>query len=498
MDLSILQISMAGPDGKPSIPLGLLFRYGADQPNGIVRFIPGTAYIRNPDRPVLSLLFTGDTEEESQRLLADFYTADFNGLRADSGKPGPNGLHPLLLPAWFQNLLPEGTFREHIAQIRGCDVTNHFELLAACGADLPGAVYALPYEGVTPELMQTLVTNNQDALEVSVVETPLVEGISLSGVQPKLGVNEDSKGRYVARTKLSEVSHIIAKLPVVDYPRMPEVEHLSMELARMAGVDACQTRLVPLEKLLADHVYDLGSPDERTTMFLAVPRYDRDKPSRVHAEDMAQVLGFLPHEKYTTKVSYSLLMQVFMGYPSLGEAAVLELLRRLAVNELIGNADCHLKNIGVYYPNGVDPELPPAYDIVAHHVFNGAQGHALYILPERMQKDLEARQFKELERKHLAEHDKPMSAAQSAAASKLQLLRPSTLKVLAEEVQLPYKLLQTTVDKVVTLAARTWPAAIDASELTAVQKTRMKSFLEGHPAVQAVRRRQSLQKTKSL
>ncbi|MBF5006757.1 type II toxin-antitoxin system HipA family toxin [Diaphorobacter caeni] len=490
MDLSILQILMADTDGRPSIPLGLLFRYGAEQPNGIVRFIPADAYIRDAQRPVLSLLYTGDTDEETRRLLSDFLTRDFNGMRADSGKPGPNGLHPLLLPAWFQNLLPEGSFREHIARIRGCDVTNHFELLAACGTDLPGAVYALPYDNATPALMQTLVTNNQDALEMSVVEIPLVEGISLSGVQPKLGVNRDSAGRYVARTKLSEVSHIIAKLPVVDYPRMPEVEHLSMELARMAGVDACETHLVPLEKLSADHVYDLGSPDERTTLFLAVPRYDRDSPTRVHAEDMAQVLGFLPHEKYTTAVSYSLLMQVFMGYPSLGEPAVLELLRRLAVNELLGNADCHLKNIGVYYPDGVEPRLPPAYDIVAHHVFNGAQGHALYILPEGIQKNLEARQLQELERRHLAEHGEPMTPAQRAVASKLQLLRPSTLKALAEALRLPYKLLQTTVDKVVTDAANTWPAAIAASEITPAQKTRMTAFLERHPAVQAVRRRQ--------
>ena len=217
--------------------------------------------------------------------------------------------------------------------------------------------------------MQRLVTQDQDALEASVVEIPLVQGISLSGVQPKLGVNKGEAGRYVARTRLSESTHVIAKLPVVDYPLMPELEHLSMQLAALAGVNACATELVPLDRLLAPHAYDLGDPDLAVTHFLAVPRYDRHGGQRVHAEDFAQALGFMPHDKYSGDVAYSTLMQYCLAFDSLGEAAVLELLRRIAVNELIGNSDCHLKNIGVHFPDGRNPQLPPAYDIVAHHVY---------------------------------------------------------------------------------------------------------------------------------
>lgn len=488
MDLRILEVFLQQAKGKEGTRVGHLFRYGANQPNEVIRFVPLTDYANDDNRPVLSLLLTDETPEETRLHLADIPAAEFNGRRPLNGPVDENGLTPMLLPSWFQNLLPEGAFRTHIAELRRCAETDYFELLAACGTDLPGAVFALPVRNPGQELMQRLVTQDQDALEASVVEIPLVEGISLSGVQPKLGVNRDQQGRYVARTKLDELTHVIAKLPAVDYPLMPEVEHLSMQLARLAGVNACETELVSLEKLMAKHRYDIGDPDLKVTNFLAVPRYDRSELTRVHAEDFAQALGLLPQEKYSRTVSYATLMQYMLDFPSLGEAAVLELLRRLAVNELIGNPDCHLKNIGVFFPDGKTPELPPAYDIVAHHVYNGAIGHALFLLPQEKQKELEKRQAEKFTKEFQNTHGRAPERDETSPWPKLLLLRPSTIKALAEEVGLPYKIFQATVNAVVSAAAKTWPASIESSALTSTQKERMKSLLQRHPAVQAVRR----------
>ena len=489
MDLSILEIVLHGAGDPGRVQVGHLFRYGCDQPNGVIRFVPTPRYASDDDRPVLSLLFTDETPLETRLHLADISAAEFNGQRQAIGPVGANGLTPMLLPAWFQNLLPEGAFRAHIAQIRGCAETDYFELLAACGADLPGAVHAVPVAEPTAELMQRLVTQDQDALEASVVDVPLLEGISLSGIQPKLGVNQDRDGRYVARTKLSESTHIVAKLPAVDHPLMPEVEHLSMHLARLAGVNACETELVSLDKLMARHSYDLGDPDLKTTHFLAIPRYDRRGTQRIHAEDFAQALGLLPHDKYSRAVSYATLMQYMMQFDSLGEAAVVELLRRLAVNELLGNPDCHLKNIGVYFPHGGAPELPPAYDIVAHHVYNGAIGHALFILPPDKQKKLEQSQRDDFDKAFRKSHGREPVGDEAIEWPRLLLLRPATIKALAEEVGLPYKLFHSAVEKVVVVAARAWPAGIDASTLTPMQKGRMKALLERHPAIRSLRRR---------
>ncbi|MDO9438867.1 type II toxin-antitoxin system HipA family toxin [Hydrogenophaga sp.] len=490
MDLSILDIHLHGFDGKKGTHVGHLFRYGAQQPNGVMRFVPLPAYAADDERPVLSLLFTDETAEETQRHLADIAAAEFNGRRQLNGPVDEKGLTPFLLPPWFQNLLPEGAFRTHIAELRGCAETDYFELLAACGTDLPGAVYAVPVKEVDQALMQRLVTQNHDALEASVVDIPLVEGISLSGIQPKLGVNKDAQGRYVSRTTLNETTHIIAKLPVVDHPLMPEVEHLSMQLARLAGVNACETELVPLEQLFARHGYDIGDPDLKVTHFLAVPRYDRTARERVHAEDFAQALGFLPHEKYTSEVPYATVMRYMLQFPSLGEAAVLELLRRLAVNELLGNPDCHLKNIGVYFPDGKTPQLPPAYDIVAHHLYNGARGHALYLLPPQTQQALEQRQHAKADKDFHQTHGRAPEEGEASPWKRLLLLSPATLKALAEAVGLPYKVFQRTADQVVQAAVKTWPAAIEAGALTARQRERMAAYLEEHPAVMGVRRRE--------
>ncbi|CAN5406165.1 hypothetical protein BH11PSE7_BH11PSE7_23870 [soil metagenome] len=491
MDLRILEVSLGNPVQAGGELVGHLFLYGKDQPNGVLRYVPAGSYVANDNRATLSLLYTDETAEETRLHLQDIVAAEFNGQRQANGPVSQAGLAPMLLPAWFQNLLPEGAFRKHIAEIRHCAETDYFELLAACGADLPGAVFAVPVKDAGAELMRRLVTQDQDALEASVVEIPLVEGISLSGIQPKLGVNRDGQGRYVARTKLSESTHIIAKLPVVDYPLMPEVEHLSMQLAGLAGVNVCATELVPLERLVAAHHYDLGDPDLGTTNFLAVPRYDRQGASRVHAEDFAQALGFMPFAKYTNEVSYATLMRYCMAFESLGEAAVLELLRRIAVNELIGNADCHLKNIGVYFPDGHSPQLPPAYDIVAHHVYNGALGHALYLLPPARQKALDATQHQQFESEFMKARGRPPKPNERPA-QKLLLLRPSTLKALAEEVGLPYKIFQATADALVTAAVGSWPEAIDASSVTPMQKQKMKALLARHPAAQAVLRRKAL------
>jgi serine/threonine-protein kinase HipA len=48
-----------------------------------------------------------------------------------------------------------------------------------------------------------------------------------------------------------------------------------------------------------------------------------------------------------------------------GEAGTYEFLRRLVFSVLIGNADMHLKNWSVLYPDRRTPVLSPAYDFVS-------------------------------------------------------------------------------------------------------------------------------------
>ncbi|RYF74855.1 MAG: type II toxin-antitoxin system HipA family toxin, partial [Comamonadaceae bacterium] len=348
MQVKILDIALAGR------LWGKLFQYG-----DLCRFVAEPALVAQPPADVLSLSMLAQDEAAQSALWADVRNPLFN---AQGGR----------LPTWFQNLLPEGVLRSHLAQLRGCREDDHFELLAACGGDLPGAVSARPVD-VDRATLQRLVTQDQDALEMSVVAEPLPGGISVSGVQPKLVLARQG-ARYTARTRTRTARRVIAKLPVLGRPHLPQLEMFSLQLAAAAGVTVCHAELAPLEAIEAEHSYAL--PDEPA--FLAVTRFDRVGAKRLHFEDFAQILSRDPQHKYGG--SYLAMAQAMRAFASLGQAAQLELLRRLVVNELLGNPDAHLKNFGVLYTDSQAPQLAPAYDIVAYAAMQGVEGHGLPLL----------------------------------------------------------------------------------------------------------------------
>lgn len=434
------------------LPVGTLFQYGEYNEAPITRFVADDAFAAFKDAPVLSASMLADNPEAQRALWADIGNPIFNGRHSQK-----NGW---LLPAFFQNMLPEGVFRNHIAALRDCDPLDHFEMLGACGRDLPGNVHALPVE-LTREDIAHLVTQNADALEMSVMEEPMDQGVSVSGVQPKLGVIKTGD-RYVGRTKYQH-THIIAKLPVIGFPKLPELEELSLRLARVAGVDVCDAHVEPLEKLVEDHGYDLGDVDAKT-MFLAVHRFDRAAGKRIHCEDFAQVLDVPPEEKYTR--SYLEIAAIMMTMPTLGEPAAHELLRRIAVNELLGNLDMHLKNIGLIYRDGKTPALSPAYDIVGYAAYHKRDGHALHLLPPGMLPD----------------------AAQ--ADGKKPKLSANLVRVFCSALNIVEKPAQAVLKNVAEKAAAEWPALIKASGITDAMKEKLLAHLEAHPAIASLRKRQ--------
>jgi len=435
----------------PDLRVGVLFQYALPGSEVIHRFVADEAFARLPRAPVLSARFLAATPEDQRALWAAVRNPHFNGRYS--------ARHGWLLPAFFQNLLPEGVFRDHVAALRRCDPQDHFEMLAACGLDLPGQVYARPVELTRDELAH-YVTQDNDALEMSVTAEPLDEGVSLSGVQPKLAVIRDGE-RYVGRTRTRD-THIIAKLPVVGQPYLPEVEDLSLRLAAAAGVRACSATLEPLSSLAVEHGYDLGDADaDGATRFLAVVRYDRAPGLRVHCEDFAQVLGVMPEDKYQG-ASYLNVAGALMSLPSLGEPAVHELLRRVAVNELLGNPDMHLKNIGLRYPDGVTPELAPAYDIVAYAAYGKITGHGLRLLPEP-----------------------------DEAGGVKPRLTPPVLREFCARLGLAEKPAAGVLRASVRAAFDTWPGMIEAALLTVRQKERLLAHFHAHPWIEQVQRRRA-------
>lgn len=433
-------------------PVGCLFQYPVSADFITNRFVAHDGFADDKQQPVLS---TGFLAANTQAQAAFWRGVTAAGLNGSLSRRPDRGW---LLPAWFQGLLPEGPLLQEIAGLRRCSPNDHFEILAATGGDLPGNVFARPAD-LNHVQLQRLVTSDNDALEMSVTAEPIEQAISVSGVQAKLSVLK-AGGRFVARTKLieghGEVRHVIAKLPVVGQPYLPELEMLSLSLAAAAGVSTVKAELAPLSQLEAQHHYDLGEAGAQTR-FLAVHRYDRDADTptgRVHCEDFAQILGVQPEDKYTQ--DYLAVAQVLMALPSLGELAVVELLRRLLVNEMLGNSDMHLKNMGLLYPDGRMPVLPPAYDIVAYAAYShSARGRALHLSPDQPEA-----------------HD-PES-----------LLTPRLVRAFCQQLGIVEKPVLTALRRCRDSAYASWPPLIGAAPITAQMKSRLLAKLSWHKSRQ--------------
>ena len=418
---------------------GLLFQYGEGR-TAITRLVPDDKYWMDDQAPLLSLNALLRDPAQRAAYLAEYTVQPFFNGEGES------------LPAFFQNLLPEGPLRRHLEEVGRLGKDDHFGLLSVCGTDLPGAVYVAPAK-LDSASVASIVTQDNDALEMSVVPMPVPEATSLSGVQPKLSLIQ-SGGRYVARTKDARGVHIIAKLPTVEYPLLPQVEELSMRMAAAAGVNVCQVNLQPLENIDTDQPFLLGDGGE----FLAVRRFDRDGRKHIHCEDFAQILGVPPDLKYThTNASYAAIITLLVNHGALGLADAHEMLRRIVVNDMLGNFDGHLKNFGLLYRDGRTPELSPAYDVVAYCAYVGGSGHALAFVP---------------------------------GSAKRARVSPTVVRELCNSVPgLQEPQVHATIRETVRRACETWPAMIQASSIRTEQKTRMLAHFHETPLVVAWEKR---------
>lgn len=294
-------------------------------------FVMDEAYIDDPRRAVLGLRFEQD-------------------LRA---RHSAN----LRLPPWFSNLLPEGRVREMVARARGVSIDREMELLAQLGQDLPGAVRVLPAAGpaATPVYSREIVANH------SAEERSAAWRFSLAGVQVKFSMLA-AADRFTAPA-VGEQGDWIVKLPDPQFARVPRNEFAMMELARQAGLDVPETRLVHRDAIvgLPESVWPNGEEEA-----YAVKRFDRMVDGgRTHMEDLAQVRGFYPADKYAG--SYETLGALI--YRRRHADSYAEFIRRLCFIVLIRNGDAHLKNWSLLYRNPRVPELSPAYDLVATSVY---------------------------------------------------------------------------------------------------------------------------------
>lgn len=291
-------------------------------------FVDG--YWDDPARPVLGQIF------ESRQPLPRTHVA---------------------LPRWFSHLLPEGRLRQAVADAAGVSPVREFELLTILGVDdLPGAIQAIPWDHQSRSAVLD-VTPSDSKIDR---DNPVLK-FSLAGAQLKFSVRETDRGLTVPAQ--GSLGNLIVKLPDprLGYDGVPEAEYAAMSLARAVGLDVPATRLID-----AHDISGLGRwADVGSGPSYAIDRYDRlGDGRRLHAEDFAQVLD-IPTARQGAKyrsANFETVASVAAALTGIEHVGVV--IDRIVLNVLVGNGDAHLKNWSVTYPDGMNPELSPVYDVV--------------------------------------------------------------------------------------------------------------------------------------
>lgn len=166
--------------------------------------------------------------------------------------------------------------------------------------------------------------------------------LSISGVQPKLSVTLDKKQNKLI--VVSEGGEYILKPQTTTFPHIPENEQCCMDIAQELGIEVPPHCLIPLKDKSLAYV---------------VKRFDRQKKTKIHQEDFAQILE--ANDKYRGSVE-----QIGRKIKEISAAPgydVQLLFERVVLNFILANGDAHLKNYSIsYMKDGV--RLSPAYDIV--------------------------------------------------------------------------------------------------------------------------------------
>ena len=341
-----LRLYLHGPQGKRAI--GYLSEYG-----DILRVSFDEAYIADPQRPILSLSYQGQTEDDTRKILLSSHD---RRLSRSDGK----------WTVYFQNLLPEGHNRNRLAQQRGCSPEEEFELLAAAGHDLMGGVEVEPVpsqEGIPDAVRHWHTALGLDVLEPGFVEFPVEDAAALPGVVTKFSAILDGR-RYVVKRHGAAGSTIL-KLPSTRHPDLVQNEYTGYLLCRALGLHCAHAKVIHREE--AELPEAVPFPD-----ILAVTRFDRSADgARIHMEEFAQVLNYEPRNKYGKGLmqDFSAMLNVINAFSGQANADVVEFVQRLVAFILMGNTDAHLKNWAFVYPDGRTPQLASLYDPVCVSAF---------------------------------------------------------------------------------------------------------------------------------
>ena len=195
-------------------------------------------------------------------------------------------------------------------------------------------------------------------------EVVVHQHITVTGVQPKLSLALAPVGTAGQPSRFTIVGALdgeyILKPPTARYPHLPEVEDLTMHLARLARLPTVPHGLLRLESGALAYV---------------TRRIDRVKGRKLAMEDMCQLTERLTENKYDG--SHEQVARAILRYSANPGLDVVNYYELVLFSFLTGNADMHLKNFSLLQTPGLGYGLAPAYDLVATTLVNPADKEEL-------------------------------------------------------------------------------------------------------------------------
>jgi len=312
----------------------------------------------------------------------------------------------LLTKAFFENLLPEGSVKEILEEHSKTNIKGEFDFLKIYGEDCAGAFVITPLNQVPIKPNQNLkkeieletlygYLNQNKSLTDAIVNN---EGghFSLAGAQDKIPVIIEDTKLYIPLGNIPTTDIVKPHVRYFNSTKdSPYNEYFCMKLARAVGLNVPDVDIIEGE-------YPL----------YITRRFDRIEVDavikRIHQQDFCQARGITSSKKYesdggpTFASNYNLVKDVSVApIPDLNQ-----LLMWLWFNLVIGNNDCHSKNLA-FLQTKVGLRLSPFYDLLSTTIYKEISPRFSYSFGKQML-------WYKMSKKNLAMQAKEMGISEAA------------------------------------------------------------------------------------
>lgn len=175
--------------------------------------------------------------------------------------------------------------------------------------------------------------------------------LAVTGVQKKLSIRlfSENKNSVPKLTIVGALSgQYILKPQSQDFPYMPELEALTMQLAKKCGIDVANNGLIFLK--------------DKSLAYIT-KRFDRINEKKRACEDLCQLSEVLTEQKYRSTAEKT--AKEIKKYSTFPGNELLKYFEITLFCFIAGNADMHLKNFSLLSNEKDIIQLSPAYDLIS-------------------------------------------------------------------------------------------------------------------------------------